>query len=742
MSYISWGQLTQGDIIITHSGFQPGVYNSNCVTTLTNQTASEVSILHAQNTAHIPIDPNNVRYTWTQYTPTINPKPLWVNQSTWDEQHIGRIFGLTIEDANTFYVSNTSIRYGEGSSINHDAIWQLNPSTSTVVQAYAFPNPQDPTRGIGNIKYFTNGADKYMLATWWEDGSINLLWKNASGVWTNIQSFIPKFGATKSKPYNVPYGIAIRKIGSINKVYYGRLNLNSNVSSEVWTVDLIIGTPNTASFANESFAISAPLKPLTNYWSNVCNSIMSIPIADISISSDNNKILLGQQALCCTSQMIAHNSNISEFTLNPIPSQVSTNISSGNPSWGSSYSKVDGTNSVGGVSYWNNILFDSAKTKCDTTILYTTDAIYINNNTYCPVNNTELASGNFSTYTTNPMPYVYGFQAVPSRNNFTTIQDCFDKSLKVDADDNFTNFDKFNLGDIEAFNTPLNCTTLPCSCGQFDSLVLNNTTYTTAWPNLSFGQGLASGTLVTYYHCNRTTDQGCAVSYNWQVTSNGSYVGPPVTSTTNSFNLNLLNGLPCGTYSITITPTCGTLTCPPKSILVKFDCPPPVCPCAGTVTINQSAVTVVPQNNVSNINPVSTATTSFTLTSTVPVTEVRMVIDEFRLTTSTGNDNCMLCKNKPQTWANINSATLSGVATQTVSNASSLEKDIRELVFNNGAGTFFNLNGNTLNLNLGIPGVTGLNCCTLKAEVCVKFIIRDVNCCEREVLKCFTFNLQ
>ncbi|HRI22368.1 MAG TPA: hypothetical protein PLA68_15510, partial [Panacibacter sp.] len=77
----------------------------------------------------------------------------------------------------------------------------------------------------------------------------------------------------------------------------------------------------------------------------------------------------------------------------------------------------------------------------------------------------------------------------------------------------------------------------------------------------------------------------------------------------------------------------------------------------------------------------------------------------------------------------------------TLANPSTLQKDIRELIFNNG-GPAFNLAGNTLNLTLGIPGVTGLNCCTLKGEVCIKFIIRDVNCCEREVMKCFTFNLQ
>ncbi|WP_171606997.1 SdrD B-like domain-containing protein [Limnovirga soli] len=291
-------------------------------------------------------------------------------------------------------------------------------------------------------------------------------------------------------------------------------------------------------------------------------------------------------------------------------------------------------------------------------------------------------------------------------------------------------------------NNFLNCKAPPCQCGQFDSLIYNNTTYTTNWPNLSLGQGLASGILTAFYHCNPSTE-GCTTSYNWQVLANGTPLSPAIISTTNSFNLSLLNGLACGTYTIKVTPTCGTTACTPKTILVKFDCPPLPCPCVGMPpVITQSAVNVITQNNASNANPVSTITTNFTLTTSVPISEVRILIDEFRLTTTAGNENCMLCRNKPQTWANINSATLTGVTNQTIVNPSALEKDIRELVFNNGAGTAFNLNGNILSLTLGLPGVTGLDCCTLKADVCIKFIIRDVNCCEREIMKCFTFNLQ
>jgi hypothetical protein len=45
-------------------------------------------------------------------------------------------------------------------------------------------------------------------------------------------------------------------------------------------------------------------------------------------------------------------------------------------------------------------------------------------------------------------------------------------------------------------------------------------------------------------------------------------------------------------------------------------------------------------------------------------------------------------------------------------------------------------------MNLALPATTGLSCCTLKAQVCIKFIIRDINCCEREITRCFTVDLK
>jgi hypothetical protein len=234
----------------------------------------------------------------------------------------------------------------------------------------------------------------------------------------------------------------------------------------------------------------------------------------------------------------------------------------------------------------------------------------------------------------------------------------------------------------------------------------------------------------------------CAATYAYSVTSPTGANTPLTASAGGSLNLNqtALQNLPCGSYWLNITPTCGNLQCPPIRIPLVINCPP-VCNCEGTVTISDlNNLQVVTQSNISNPNPVSTMSGSFTLNSSIPLTEVRMLIDEFRIVPSTGNANCLLCRNKPQTWASINSASLAGVGNQTLISPT-ITNDVREFIFGNGTNSSFSLSGNVLNFNLGVPGVTGLNCCTLKAEVCIKFIFRDVKCCEREVLKCFTFNI-
>jgi len=745
--------LSQGSVVITHSGqnWQNLQGGQNCTNINSNVPASTISplaILNASNTSAIgsttnpsfnTLASNNWNKIWTRCSGgPANQKPVWYSQTNWTEQTLGRIFGLTLDACGNIYVANTSIRNGEGNPANpHDAILQVNGISGAITTVFTFTTATDPQKGIGNIKYFKVGSIEYMAVTWWEDNTINILVNKGTCAKPNW-----KIHDRVVIPSNIgiPYGVAYRKNPSSggDEIYFGVIQTPAS-SSTIYSLSL---NPS-INFSGSSTSVVSlnNLNPLNfsfvwAWTSSVCNQPVNIPVSDISFSTDYKKMLAGEQDLCCTNQISAHNATPREFIASgsiwiPSTGKFPAGIISGT-------SSNSGTNGAGGVCYSNNILFkDKSALSCDTTALYTSDGVYVGNDASLSQVTTCLSS----TY------YVYGFQGLPSRNNLSP-SNAYNFSLKVDADDDYNYYDKWSLGDIEAFNLPVICTPKEeCICGKWDSIGFNNNAQwwvvPNALPTISFNQGQATGVLFPNYSCS---GNNCSATFAYSLTSTS---GASTTLATNpaggGLNLTQLNNLPCGSYFLNITPTCNGVACPPIRIPIVIVCPP-ACNCDGQASINQGQVSVTTQNNISNANPVSTATTSFTLSSSTPVAEVRVLIDEFRLTTSTGNENCMLCKNKPQTWANINTGNLSGVSLQPMSLPATfppaLEKNIRELVFNNGVGSFFNLSGNTLNLTLGVPGVTGLNCCTLKAEVCVKFIIRDVKCCEKEILKCFSFNLQ
>ena len=765
--------LRQGSIVATHRSGYIGTPTGN---------SAVVLVLDASNTTAIPATPSpmfsgtyNNRYTWTSSTP--NPRPSWITGMgpyNWDYNTLGAVFGITLDNApvaGNIYVSNSSI-YGGEAVIHHDSVYRINGTTGQVNVMFGF-NGTNPSRGIGNIKYFTTAGSNYIVASWWEDGKIYAYKEASPGVWILNSSFAPQFGFGSVNNNIIPYGVAIRNTATGLRLFYGEFSMMASptVSSRIFSIPLNPGTLIPAS-PTEQLEFSVPV---TTYSA----AGFFMPVSDISFSQDNKRMLVSQQTLYGTNFIGSHRSRVQEYkdltpgtipggwvAVGKYPSGYNSQVPyPGYPT--ASASSTSGNNSynaAGGVTYWNKILFTNQNSgaggatvlSCDTTILYTSDWIYRS----CNTSPCTMASGDGppspTEVTTNfagISPDIYGVQGLPSKNNFLTDLDAFSYSLKI-SEFNSANggYDKTNLGDIEAYNPPLNCTP-QCDCGKWDSIGynnnshwwLNNTTPPPPIPTISFNQGAATGVLFPYYKCSGGP---CDATFTYEILSNTGTVTTIPGNPTGGLDLGqaAINNLPCGSYFLTITPTCNGIKCPPIRIPISIICPPACPPCAGNVTINQGQINVTAQSNVSNPNPVSTLTTSFTLTSTVPVTEVRVLIDEFRLTTTTGNENCILCKNKPQTWANINAGSLSGVAFQPMTSPASfppaLEKDIRELVFNNGAGTFFSLTGNTLNLTLGVPGVTGLNCCTLKAEVCIKFIIRDVNCCEKEILKCFSFNLQ
>ncbi|MBK8785443.1 MAG: hypothetical protein IPN43_02835 [Chitinophagaceae bacterium] len=698
------------------------------------------------------------KYVWT----TALGRPNWVSSFggyNWDYNTLGAVFGITLDYVGTgnIYVSNSSIYTGE-SVTKHDAVYKINGTTGAVTQIINLSGT-NPNRGIGNLKYFRSVGINYIVLSWWEDGKLYVFKETTPGTWVLHNSFAPKFGNTSTNPNIIPYGVAIRNTPVGLSVFYGEFNLSvyapgtSRVFSTPLSAAVTFGT-------TETLELSVPVDYLP-----VSNGDKS-PVSDISFSNDYTRILLAQQTLQDANTLGAHRSRVHEYKktggswlqLGKFPSGYNSGVpypslltatptsSSGNIS----------CNAAGGVSYSNNILFkdgmQAVNLKCDTTVLYTSDWIYFAD--FAPPIRGPLQPAELASNFGGSAPSVYGIQGLPAQNNFSTDLDAFSYSLKVSEFANSVGYDKSNLGDVEAFIPNLNCGA-PVTCNCQNSSWTNIAMGSSIWwagppgtiPTLSYtlGQPALSGVLFPSYNCGTSN---CNATYVFTLLKPD---GTSITLPNSSGSLNLtqipFGNLPCNTtYYIVITPICGTSNCTPVRIPLVYNCSQVTqlpCNCKGDVTINasQQGLTVTPQSNTTISNPVSTVTGSFTLTASLPVTEVRMLVEEFRLSTTTGNENCLLCRNKPQTWASINAATLSGVTPKTIVTPA-LNNDTREFVFNNGLNTMFNLTGNTLNFALGVPGVTGLNCCKLKGDVCIKFIIRDVNCCEREVLKCFTFDLQ
>ena len=726
--------LQFGDAVVTHS---PNSYTAAGP----SSSPAVVRIIHSSNTLTAPLGA----------TCSFPPKPANDFYPNWNVNTLGYVFGITL-DQNinpNIYVSSTQIY--NSSTLNQRKVWRLNGSTGTHSLAFDFNNPSGTgmatsTRSLGNLKYCKIGGIENIYVSDWENGHIKRITGNSASalLWANQSPFSPLFGKLQKDPREMPYGLAVRKIaGGSFKLYYAKTSTNSNSNSiggygnnEIWSIDLnavgdfVAGTETQQSIP----IINRPPGSWGGYAGagNSYNCSILPVIADIAFTNNGKKMLVGQQSWGVFGLLAPHNSEVKEFVNNPVASTTwipSGNIFPSGQNLGMSCPLSLGgyANAVGGVSYSDNILRkNNLSFGCDTAVYFTAD--YIN-----------VAIG------TNT---VYGVQGMNANGG---LSNSISNSIWIDEDDILTYYDKIFLGDVEVYKKPDACNA-PCECGRWDSIGYNNNS---SWwlnniapsppiPTISFNQGAATGVLFPNYTCNGGP---CTATFTYQITGSNGVATTLSGSPTGGLNLGqaAINNLPCGSYFLNITPTCGNIKCPPIRIPIVINCPPACEPCAGTTTITQGQISVTAQNNISNSNPVSTVGTSFTLSSSTPVTEVRILIDEFRVTTSTGNENCMLCKNKPQTWASINGGNLSGVSFQPMVTPATfppaLEKDIRELVFNNGAGTFFNLSGNTLNLTLGVPGVTGLNCCTLKAEVCIKFIIRDVNCCEKEILKCFTFNL-
>lgn len=675
----SWGQLPlqYGDAIVTHSPNSQGAPGAVVRTIKTN------------NTLGAPLGAN-----WNTATmiPSGNKPANW-NASNWVNGTLGAVFGITLNDKNLapdIFVSSTQI-YSPGTSQSRK-VWKLDGTSGMNYMVYDFNNPSGSgsvtsSRSLGNLKFSRFLNNEYIYVSDFESGKVFRLTGNSSAnsLWTIASSFQPKFGGTSVNAKWLPYGIAIRKSGANAKLYYSKLDNTSTATMkntfEIWTVDLDVAGDFVAGTETQ---LALPVFLGTD---------KKTPISDIAFTKDGNKMLIGQQTWeYFSSSLGAHNSGVYEFTNFPVGSN--TWVSSGNNFPAGTYNQQ--RNCAGGVSYSDNILLTNNEYACDTSVYLTSDAILLQS-----------------------IAKVYGIEGYSSSGgtNFNAIW--------IDQDDNITTFDKTFLGDIEIYKNPNVC--VSCNCGDWisigyngnDNWWVNSSDGGTPVPTLSFDLGNTAGVLFPNYEC----EGDCEPTYTFTI-SNGKVI---YSIDESSFDLGnkRIRSLPCGNYTIEIIPHCGNSECSPVLIPLVIICPPPCPDCGGNARV---LIKDDPIYNSTN----GTVAVGFTISNDIPVTEIRALIEEFRITSLNDNENCILCKNTPKSWGSILNASFASIS-PAFSNAATI--DNREVIFNNGG--VFTL-PDYISMQLSLPATTGLDCCKLNAEICIKFIIRDVNCCEKEILKCFS----
>ena len=741
IAFSSIGQLPllPGDMVVTYKyGLYSNSYSNNVV-----------SVIKTRNTSSA-----TAGQVWLN--PGIYSNPNWTRAN------LGDVFGITIDNNGNIYLSSTSI-YGGGTTPSK--IFTINGSSELITTIAdnttnaAFVGP------YGNLKFISVGGNDYIYVSDWGNGYIHRL-RRISGVWQYQNSFNPEFGRISSTPLQnnnyskgqIAYGLAIRQLPNDYRLYYSRIGnsysrngntgMSNGYSNEIWYVKL----DNTGNFIttgpvppNGEYQQTIPYDPgsTTSVGSNTGNGVLGFrfnnPIADIAFTSDGQKMLLGQQPLVTLSQLGSHSSEVREFVESPIDSWINSGnlFPTGQEFNGGGAIPVHQTNAIGGVSYSNNILYkDSTFTGCDSTIWAVSDLLAY------PVSNTKIPILPATCY------FTYGLQGFTSQGiqPYSLSNTSYQNSLLIDEDGDYGSQDKYHLGDVEVYKTPLEC--LKCSCGKFSNPVLNDQlipvggmvnnagTVPTGY-KLSFVQGNITGVFHITYQCNGT----CDAKTEWSISKSGIATEPRTKTDDGDIIIDFGNdfkNLECGTYNLVIVPTCGDKKCDPFIMQIDIVCEPPSC-CVAKIEIEEPEITIAP---VTIPNGRSVLTGNIKFNSDQLMSEVRVSVDEFRL--SANSENCLLCKNKPYTWGNIISASLNGIPGKlydgSLLSGSHRQVDNRESIFSNGQP--LNLSPGYLSFNLGLPAITDLECCEVTVYLCIKITFKDVNCRECVRMICDKYTLK
>jgi hypothetical protein len=711
-------------------------------------------VLRAGNTSTVPMNDD----VWTTIYPTSNPKPSY---TTWDYNTLGSVFGITIDDFKRIYVANTKM-FSDINPSKKSSIYMINggsSSTAVTVVASALVSssaymPQ-LTGEFGNLKFVRMGGIGYIYVSDFGAKKIHCLEQGTTGILTYKFSFDPVFNNLPigNSDGQTPYGLAIRKVAAGYKLYYARMGkglawsegVNSIYGSndnEIWAVDIDAATG--------SFLTGTEVKQ------NLPTDILQNPFADIDFNYNYKKMLCGQQGITSGSSgsiwpsgtMGAHQSRIYEFE------EISPNnwgYSSGTPTTGIKFesgntsmsSYAAGKNAIGGVSYGHNILGKNNQFKCDTSVWFTSDIIYVSG----------IPSGGVPTLPAPKAPVpnnhvIYGVQAMHSSGGALGTQKT---ALNFDLDNiieyqngtsPITNFypygvsSKGKVGDIEMVNAP-DCPTIfeDCTCSQ------------TIIPTIYWDKNGATDSLKLNCGGTYTNIFDCYKAYTFKINNPCSGQCQPDSSIISvSFNgsapLFIYNTLslpinissPFGTAVLTIKTKCNGVWCKECKITIvqNKNCEPPCTNCTinnqpkvnALFVSNQSLTTASVYPNTTTVNAM------FNISGgTDTYTEIRANVIDFSITSD--NPACLQCYNTPNQWGSVLNGSLTNYTPNIISYggiaASNANNNPREIVFTRNVPAILG-NPSQLSLNFNLPGATPLSCCCLDITMYVKFTFRNNKC--------------
>ena len=664
--------LKAGDAVVTYS---PNVFGNSPAVGVPSNLVLE--ILRTRNTAAAAPNMGTVA----------NPALPWATfmyfNNSWTSVNLGHIFGVTIDNNRNIFVSATGFYGAQPAGKSTGAVYKID-ATSGVITLWYNLNPGGSSNdlALGNIKFF-NGQ---LYVSNLKDGKLYAI--SATVANTLVDTYTPTGFPANYKPC----GLAIRNVGGTPRLFFS-MNGFTVASTSVHSV--LINVSGT--FGGGQIQELSPINL----------SSTDKPITDIAFTSTGNKILLTEKTTSTWASTGAHNAVLFEFekvgmswvNLNPVYS-----IGTAGPN-----------NSSGGIDFSNFEIFKNNVTACDTSIYVTSDAIFLNGNAPAPASSFANCYG------------VVGLRHQAGAGTPT--------GLNIDFDNNGTGQDKTMLGDVEVCDTTINCST--CGCGQWsrNGITINGAN-AAGGLNLQCGgsysvaQNNFSGQLNAFYQCTGT----CPPTYKWELLKDNTLIN---SGNTLPINLTAWNNLQCGDYTLKLMAKCGDNPefCPDTcSLKIVVTCDPEPCCNKNDVKIEVGEGVYTP-SNTTGPNAFGTLSQSFTLNASALMTEIRVDVEHFELFSN--NPACISCTNKPITWGSLQKANYNGFAMVKPAGVGSpyfpgvAFADLRELIYK--PGNLFTINNAPLNIVLGMPNLSEIDCCEIWANVCIKITFKDANC--RECIK-------